>query len=43
MWKNITEKQGKGKQYHLPYNIEVVGKNINWGRAEENGNVGEEN
>ena len=28
--KNIMLKKGKGKQYHLPYNIEAVGKNIEW-------------
>ena len=31
--KNIAwKKNGKGKQYHLPYNIEAVGRNIKWGR-----------
>ena len=31
--KNITwGKNGKGKQYHLPYNIEAVGKNITRGK-----------
>ena len=25
----------KGKQYHLPYNIQAVGKNIKWGRGRE--------
>ena len=29
--KNTTWKKGKGKQYHLPYNTEAVGKNIKWG------------
>ena len=29
MWK-----KGKGKQYHLPYNIEAVEKNINWEKRE---------
>ena len=28
--KIIMWKKGKGKQYHLPYNIEAVGKNIKW-------------
>ena len=23
----------KGKQYHIPYNIESVGKNIKWGKG----------
>ena len=27
-------KEGKGKHYHLPFNIKAVGKNIKWGRAE---------
>ena len=35
-WKN-------GKQCHLPFNIEAVGKNIKWGRWKEDGNFGEEN
>ena len=26
--KNITWKKGKGMQYHLPFNIEAVWKNI---------------
>ena len=25
--------KGKGKQYHLPYNIKAVGKNIKWETA----------
>ena len=29
--KNIMWK--KGKQYHLPYHIQAVGKNIKWGRG----------
>ena len=29
--KNITWKKGKWKQYYLPFNIEVVEKNIKWG------------
>ena len=33
--KNITWKKGKGKQYHLPYNIEAIGKNIYWGKGME--------
>ena len=32
MGKNITWKKRKGKQNNLPYIIEVVGKNIKWGR-----------
>ena len=39
--KNITLKNGK--QCHLPFNIEAVGKNIKWGRGKEDGNFGEEN
>ena len=39
--KNITwEKNRRGKQYHLSYNIESVEKNIKWGRR---GNFGEDN
>ena len=31
--KNITgEKKGKRGQYHLPYDIKDVWKNIKWGR-----------
>ena len=32
-------------QYHLPYNIEHVGKNIKWGKVEGpvDGKFGEEN
>ena len=36
MGKNITEKKGKGKQLHLPYDIKAVGKNIMRGRGTEN-------
>ena len=36
-------KKGKGKRYHLPYNIEADGKNINWGKGKVGGNVIEEN
>ena len=33
--KNLTwKKKGKGKQCHLPYNIEAIGKNIKWGKGE---------
>ena len=32
--KNIKWKKRKGKQCHLPHNIEAVGKNIKWGRRE---------
>ena len=38
--KNITWKRGKGKHYHLPYNIEAVGKNIKCRRREGDGIVG---
>ena len=34
-WKgggNMTVGKGKGKQYHLPFNIKALGKNIKWGR-----------
>ena len=41
--KNITWKKGKGEAYNNPYNIMVVGKNINFGRAEQDGSFGEEN
>ena len=41
--KNITLEKGKGKQYHLFYDIKTVGKNINWGREEGDGNFEEEN
>ena len=34
-------KNGKEKQYHLPYNIEAVGKNIKW--VEGEGNFGGRN
>ena len=30
-----VDKFGKGKQYHLSYNIEAVGKNIKWGRGQK--------
>ena len=39
-WKN--KKLKKGKQYHLFYDFEAVGKNIKWGRGVGDGNVGEE-
>ena len=29
-----------GKQYHLPFNIKGVGKNIKWGKGEGDGNFG---
>ena len=32
--KNIKRKRGKGKQYHLPYNIKSVGKNIKLERGD---------
>ena len=41
--KNITSKKGKEKQYHLPYIIEAVWKNIEWGKGEGDGYFGEEN
>ena len=41
--KNITLKKGKEEQYHLPYNIKAVRKNIKWGREEGDGNFEEEN
>ena len=34
---------GKGKQYHLFYNVKAVGKNIKWEKEEGDGNFGEEN
>ena len=47
--KNITWKNGKEKQNHLPCNIMAFGKNIKWVRGEGDGQrfflngVGEEN
>ena len=41
--KNTAWKKGKGKQYNLPYNIKVVGKNIKWVREDGDGNFGGEN
>ena len=35
--KNIMWKEGKGKQYHIPYNVKAVGKNIKLGREEGDG------
>ena len=32
--------KGKGKQYHLSFNIEAVGKKIMWVREEGNENFG---
>ena len=32
--KNIRGKKGNGKQFHLPYNIKALGKNINWEEGE---------
>ena len=40
---NLTWKNGKGKQYHLPYNFKAAGKNIKWGKGGGDGNFGEEN
>ena len=36
-----VEKSEKVKQYHLPFNVKAVGKNIKWGRGEVDGNLGE--
>ena len=36
-------KKENWKQYHLPYNIEAVEKNIKWGRGERDGVFEEEN
>ena len=36
-------KKEKGKQYHLPYYIEIAWKNIKWGKGNGEGNFGEEN
>ena len=37
LWGKIQcGKKGKGKQYHIPYNIMVVWKNIKWGRGRKN-------
>ena len=36
MGKNITWKRGMCKQYHLPYDIKAIGKNIKWGKGTEN-------
>ena len=41
--KNIPLKKGEGKQYHLPYDIKAVCKNIKWGRAEGDRNFVEKN
>ena len=43
MGKNITSKKAKGKQYHIPYDIKAVWKNINLGRREGDGNFEAEN
>ena len=40
-WKKLKSEQGK--QQHLPYNIEAVGKHIKWGKGEMDGHFGEEN
>ena len=37
------EKRERGKQYHLPYNIEGVGKKIKWRKEDEHRNFGKEN
>ena len=39
----MTLKKGKGKQYHLFYDIEAVGKNIKWGRGGGDDNYCEKN
>ena len=31
--KEISSKKGEEKQYHLSYDINAVGKNIEWGRG----------
>ena len=37
LWRKIKHgKKGKVNQYHLPYNIEAVGKNIKWGKGDGN-------
>ena len=36
-------KEGKEKQYHLPFNIKALGKNIQWGKGESDRNFEEEN
>ena len=41
--KNITWKRRKEKQYHLPYNIKAVGKNMTMGRGEGDRHFWEEN
>ena len=38
-----VEKNGQGKQNHLPYNIEAVGKNIKLVKGEREGSFEEEN
>ena len=43
LWGRIHGKKGKAKQYHFPYYIEGVGKNIKLGREEEYENLWEEN
>ena len=30
----LSGKNGKGKQYHLPFNIKAAEKNMKWGRGE---------
>ena len=43
LWGRILRwEKGNGKQYHLPFNIEAIGKNIKWGKVEGEGNFGEE-
>ena len=37
----LKRKKGKGKQYHLPYNIEAIGKNIKNGRGKRTNTLGE--
>ena len=44
LWRRIwCGKKGKGKQYHLSYNIKAVGKDIKWGKGERHKICGEEN
>ena len=41
--KNKTWKKTKKKQYHVPYNINVVGENFKCGKVQGDGDFGEEN
>ena len=33
-WEEYNVEKGMWQQYHLPYNIKAVKKNIKWGRGE---------